>query len=120
MRKIICLFVFTCLLFNSCSKKAITGSQSTVIHDLNPKRAEVLFLGNQSKHHDSGKYAPWLAISLFKNGVNLTYTTDLNDLNTENLSKYDGLVIYANHDTISASQESALKNFVESGKGLIP
>ncbi|MHB1178011.1 MAG: PVC-type heme-binding CxxCH protein [Daejeonella sp.] len=89
-------------------------------HDLNPRRAEVLFLGNISKHHDSGKYAPWLAIAVFKSGINITYTTDLNDLNTENLSKYDGLVIYANHDTISASQESALKNFVESGKGLIP
>jgi len=120
MRKIVCLFVLTCLLFNSCSQKAITGSQSTVVHDLNPKRAEVLFLGNEGKHHDSGKYAPWLAISLFKSGINLTYTTDLNDLNTDNLSKYDGLVIYANHDTISASQESALKNFVENGKGLIP
>jgi type 1 glutamine amidotransferase len=84
------------------------------------RRAEVLFLGHNSKHHDSGKYAPWLAIKLFKSGVNMTYTTDLKDINTENLDKYDGLIIYANHDTLSASQESAMKAFVEGGKGLIP
>ncbi|MBA2760519.1 MAG: ThuA domain-containing protein, partial [Segetibacter sp.] len=85
-----------------------------------PRRGEVLFLGNAGKHHDASKYAPWLAISLFKAGINTTYTTDLNDLNTENLSKYDGLIVYANHDSISPSQEAALKSFVEGGKGLIP
>lgn len=84
------------------------------------RRGEVLFLGHTSKHHDSGKYAPWLAIKLFHSGINLTYTVDLKDLNPENLSKYDGLIIYANHDSLSPSQESAMKAFVESGKGLIP
>ncbi len=85
-----------------------------------PRRGEVLFLGNVGKHHDAGKYAPWLAISLFKIGVNVTYTTNLNDLNPETLNKYDGLIIYSNHDIISPSQEAALKSFVEGGKGLIP
>ncbi|MDB5261036.1 MAG: rane-bound dehydrogenase domain protein, partial [Adhaeribacter sp.] len=85
-----------------------------------PRRAEVLFLGHNSKHHDSGKYAPWLAISLFKEGINLTYTTQLQDLNTETLNKYDGLIIYANHDNLAPEQEQALQQFVESGKGLIP
>jgi putative membrane-bound dehydrogenase-like protein len=86
----------------------------------NARRGEVLFLGHNSKHHDSGKYAPWLAIKLFRSGINMSYTTDLNDLNTENLGKYDGLIIYANHDSLSAAQESAMKAFVEGGKGLIP
>lgn len=85
-----------------------------------PRRGEVLFLGNLSKHHDSGKYAPWMAISLFKEGINVTYTLDLNDLNSENLKKYDGLIIYANYDSLSPAQEQALKTFVEGGKGLIP
>ncbi|GEO07793.1 PVC-type heme-binding CxxCH protein [Segetibacter aerophilus] len=86
----------------------------------NPRRGEVLFLGNLEKHHDAGKYAPWLAISLFKIGINVTYTTEMNDLNTENLNKYDGLIIYSNHDSISPAQEAALKSFVEGGKGLVP
>jgi hypothetical protein len=77
------------------------------------RRAEVLFLGHNSKHHDSGKYAPWLSIKLFKSGINMSYTVDPNDINPENLKKYDGLIIYANHDSLSPSQESAMKAFVE-------
>ena len=36
------------------------------------------------------------------------------------LQQYDGLIVYANYDTISTSQEQALLNFVRSGKGFIP
>ncbi|MEJ7692682.1 PVC-type heme-binding CxxCH protein [Daejeonella sp.] len=120
MLRILCLFLLVCLLLNGCSNKSLTGGNNAASNNLIPRRAEVLFLGNVSKHHDSGKYAPWLAIATFKSGINITYTTDVRDLNSGNLAKYDGLIIYANHDTISSSQEAALKNFVESGKGLIP
>jgi len=88
--------------------------------DREPRRAEVLFLGHASEHHNSRLYAPWLATALFESGINITYTENLEDLNKETLSKYDGLVIYANHDVLSKEQEAAMKNFVESGKGLIP
>ncbi|MXV16787.1 PVC-type heme-binding CxxCH protein [Hufsiella ginkgonis] len=85
-----------------------------------PRRAEILFLGNLSKHHDSGKYAPSLAIDLFARNINITYTTDTADLNPATLGKYDGMIIYANYDKINPLQEKALKDFVEGGKGLIP
>ncbi|MXV16370.1 PVC-type heme-binding CxxCH protein [Hufsiella ginkgonis] len=124
MKRIIYVFFIGILLLDSCANKTRTTSSSPAKADAAnlpaPRRAEILFLGNTSKHHDSGKYAPWLAIELFKSGINVTYTTELNDLNPANLAKYDGLVIYANHDVISPSQESALKDFVEGGKGLIP
>ncbi|MCY7351522.1 MAG: ThuA domain-containing protein, partial [Cytophagaceae bacterium] len=122
MKKYTCLLILSCLLQQSCSNKLSSNRtpSAQATEQKEARRGEVLFLGNTSKHHDSGKYAPWLAISLFKKGVNLTYTVDLNDLNTANLSKYDGLIIYANHDSISVEQEKALKDFVESGKGIIP
>ncbi|MGV8877718.1 MAG: PVC-type heme-binding CxxCH protein [Sphingobacteriaceae bacterium] len=122
MKRISCLFFICCFLFSCANRSLIKGDNNTKARadQKMPKRAEVLFLGHTSKHHDAGKYAPWLAIELFKSGINLTYTTNLEDLNTENLRKYDGLVIYANHDSISPSQESALKDFVQGGKGLIP
>ena len=110
------------LIMSGCAPK-ITKNQENVSGrktNVMPKRIEVLFLGNKSTHHDSYKYAPWLAIKLFKSGINLTYTDELQDLNKENLNKYDGLIIYANHDSIAPSQEAALKEFVEGGKGLIP
>ena len=142
MRTSVLVWIFTGLLLQQCahkrhSSKSVDGTQNTsgiqraqeasaniastnVSTQKGARRAEVLFLGHKSKHHDANKYAPWLAITLFKKGVNLSYTTDLNDLNTANLNRYDGLIIYANHDTISSAQETALKAFVEGGKGLIP
>ncbi|MBI0398356.1 PVC-type heme-binding CxxCH protein [Cyclobacterium marinum] len=85
-----------------------------------PRRAEILFLGHDNTHHDSEKLMPILARHLFQKGINLTYTSDLKDLNEEKLRLYDGLIIYANHEAISAEQEVALKNYVEGGKALIP
>ncbi|MBX2841547.1 MAG: ThuA domain-containing protein [Flammeovirgaceae bacterium] len=81
---------------------------------------QILFLGHDSEHHNSEKYLPILASALVKKGIQFTYTSDPSDLNTTNLNKYDGLAIYANHDVISESQETALLQFVESGKGFIP
>ncbi|MBD2703555.1 ThuA domain-containing protein [Spirosoma sp. BT702] len=118
--------IFTLLitlgLYQGCTRTAQTGMSSgqNRTTETTARRGEVLFLGNRSKHHNSGKYAPWLAISLFKKGVNLTYSVNVNDLNSENLAKYDGLIIYANHDSLPPAQEAALKAFVEGGKGLIP
>jgi putative membrane-bound dehydrogenase-like protein len=118
MRKYSILLIAGLLALGCASNK--TGSSATKTNIVKGRRAEVLFLGHTSKHHDSGKYAPWLAVKLFKSGINLSYTVDPQDLNTGNLKKYDGLIIYANHDSLSSSQESAMKAFVEGGKGLIP
>lgn len=88
--------------------------------DSAPHRLEILLLGHNSKHHDSEKFAEVISQAFFKDGINISYTTDLNDLNDANLAKYDGLMIYANYDTITPSVEKALINYVKSGKGFIP
>jgi len=86
-----------------------------------PRRAQILFLGHTgSQTHNPTKMAATLAIPLFQKGINITYTADTMDLNAENLAKYDGLMIYANIKTLSPTKETAIKNFVESGKGFIP
>lgn len=85
-----------------------------------PKRLELFFLGHDSKHHDSEQLAEILSQEYFKDGFNITYSTDPEDLTSDNLKRFDGLILYANHDTISAEQETALLDFVASGKGFIP
>ncbi|WP_079716363.1 PVC-type heme-binding CxxCH protein [Parapedobacter luteus] len=101
--------VFFCLFFFQCT------------HDNRnyPRRAEVLFLESADAPDVSGKYASWLAIELFKSGINLTYTTDRADLNDENLHLYDGVILFTLPDSISSDQERALEKFVDSGKGLV-
>ncbi|MEO6525096.1 MAG: PVC-type heme-binding CxxCH protein [Gemmatimonadaceae bacterium] len=85
-----------------------------------PRRIEVLFLGHDAEHHPSNKYAPMLAMALAKDAIDFTYTTDPNDLNARNLAKYDAVLLYANHDSITPSQEKALLDYVASGKGFVP
>jgi len=83
------------------------------------KRIEVLFLGDQG-HHRPMDRLPSLMAALGPRGINFTYTEDLKDLNPENLSWYDAIMIYANWNEIAPDQEKALLDFVSSGKGLIP
>ncbi|MEO6932221.1 MAG: PVC-type heme-binding CxxCH protein, partial [Chitinophagaceae bacterium] len=93
---------------------------STNHNDSIPRRLEILFLGHKPKHHDSEKLADIFTREYFKDGINISYTNDPDDLNDRNLKLYDGLILYANYDTISASQASALLAFVKGGKGFIP
>jgi putative membrane-bound dehydrogenase-like protein len=98
----------------SCIKPSTKEVQSDY------RKLEILFLGHNSQHHNSAAYAPILTAALSKEGMNFTYTEDVNDLNAENLDKYDGLIIYANHEKITPEQEKALIDFVEKGRGFIP
>ncbi|TLP71257.1 PVC-type heme-binding CxxCH protein [Maribacter sp. ACAM166] len=102
------------LLFSACSpvkKKRLDDA---------PRRIEVLFLGHEIEHHNSRAYFPILASALTKDGINITYTEKPSDINSDNLKKYDGLIIYANHEEISKGEEKALLNFVKDGKAFIP
>lgn len=86
-----------------------------------PRKIEILFLGHDSQHHNSAMHLPLLASVLSKEGINFTYTDQPDEaLNSETLSKYDGLMIYANHDSITPPQEEALMNFVAAGGGFVP
>lgn len=99
---------------------ALFSLKASLIKETQSPRLEILLLGHDSQHHYSEKFAEIISQEFFKNGINISYTTDLNDLNTETLSKYDGLMIYSNHDNITAVQEKALLDYVKSGKGFIP
>ncbi len=87
---------------------------------IEPRRIEVLFLGHDSDHHNSEEFLPYLASALTPKGINFSYSEDVKSLNKDNLSNYDALMIYANHDEISSSQNKAMMSFVKNGGGLIP
>ncbi len=97
----------------SAPKTSVRGDVSK------PRRTEILFLGDNG-HHKPVERVPQLMAALGNRGINITYTDKLADLNAENLNKYDGLLIFANWDSIPKPQEKALLDYVASGKGLIP
>jgi uncharacterized protein len=121
-----CYAIALTLLFTHClpTPSAIAqnagAKQATVAKtDTKPRRIEILFLGDNG-HHKPAERVPQLMAALGNKGINITYTDKLADINTENLAKYDGLLIFANWDSIPKPQEQALLAFVQSGKGLIP
>lgn len=99
---------------------SIVTSCDSKRRDTDPRRIEILFLGHDSDHHPSAVVLPLLASALAQEGINFSYTDETADLNPENLTRYDGLMIYANHDKIEPEQEKALLDFVAAGKGFIP
>jgi putative membrane-bound dehydrogenase-like protein len=83
-----------------------------------PRRIKMLFLGDNG-HHRPRERAQDILPFLAQAGIDVAYTDDLADLNDQNLARYDGLIIYANHTTIKPEQEAALIQFVEGGRGLV-
>ena len=84
-----------------------------------PPKLSLLFLGDNAAHKPKERFAQ-LEPVLAKRGIALTYTDKLDDLTLTNLSKYDGLMIYANHAKGTAEQVKAILDYVASGKGFIP
>ena len=82
---------------------------------------EILFLGHESEHHNSSRYAPLLSGAFAKRGMQVTYVTKVDAaLRPEVLMHYDALMLYANHDEITPEQDNTLMEFVASGRGFIP
>ena len=50
-------------------------------------------------------------------GIDVTYTDQLTDLNPTTLGHYDVVLLYANIDRIAPPEEKALLDFIESGHG---
>ncbi|MDA8876141.1 ThuA domain-containing protein, partial [Akkermansiaceae bacterium] len=82
----------------------------------------ILFLGHDREVHNSNEYYPIISKALGRDGIYFDYTTSvekaLGDISY--LSQFDGILLYANHDTIEPHQYSNLVKFVEDGGGFIP
>ncbi len=85
-----------------------------------PHPIRVLFLGHEAEHHKSGVLMPVLAQAMGREAIYFDYFTKPECLNPETLSHYDAVMLYANHDSISAEQFAALSSFVASGHGFLP
>jgi uncharacterized protein len=106
---------------SDCTSSKPPAAQSDAVSALpaTGRRVEILFLGDNG-HHRPIERLPSLMQALGPKGINFSYTDRLEDLDSDNLRKYDALMIYANHDSIGPAQEKALLDYVASGKGLIP
>ncbi len=81
-------------------------------------RIKALFLGDDG-HHKPIERAAEIIPALARAGIDVAYTDDLDDLEPENLGRYDCLIVYANHAKLGPGRAKALVGFVEKGGGLV-
>ena len=104
-------FALAALLIGCLSPLAYTADE--------PTKLKILFLGDTGHHKPADRFKQLQPI-MEKRGILLTYSDKASDLNAKTLAEYDGVLIYANTEKITPEQETALLNYVESGKGFIP
>jgi putative membrane-bound dehydrogenase-like protein len=93
---------------------------AAVAHAAEPSgRLKVLFLGDRG-HHVPAERAAQLVPALAARGIDVTYTERVDDLNPENLKRYDAVIVYANIDAIRPAPMKALLDYVEGGGGFVP
>lgn len=87
------------------------------VHSAEP--VKLLFLGDNG-HHRPGDRAAQLIPAMKERGIEIKYTDDVSVLKLDQLNQFDGLLLFANIDTIEPAAADALLEYVESGKGFIP
>lgn len=80
---------------------------------------KLLFLGDNGHHRPAERFRQLQPV-LSERGIEIVYTDAATALNLQTLSKYDGLIVYANNEKIAPEQEQALLDYVASGKGFVP
>ncbi len=82
----------------------------------------ILFLGHDAQHHPSNDYYPMLAEALGPDAIYFDYHTSVEEAlgNYDYLSQFDGVLLYANHDTVERRLYENLVQFIEDGGGFIP
>lgn len=81
---------------------------------------KVLLLGDNGHHRPSDFYRA-IREPLSKNGVAIEYSENVNEsLSLDRLKQFDALMVYANINSVTPEQETALLEYVEKGGAYVP
>jgi uncharacterized protein len=83
-----------------------------------PDRLHILFLGDEG-HHQPRERLRVIVSNFADQGIFFHYTDRQEDLNLDNLRRFDALVIYGNRTGLTSLQESDLLKYVQTGGGLV-
>jgi len=88
------------------------------------ERLKVLFLGDDAGHEPAVRLRD-IARPMLDRGIELFYTSDLEDIHLENLRRYDAVLFYANYHEPHYPQTDPqmiadLVQYVEEGGGFVP
>ncbi len=83
------------------------------------QRIKVLLLGDRTGHHRPDVFATTLTPPLAEQGIDVTFTRDIADINPTKLAGFDCLAIYGDSGDLPADAEAAMIGYVEAGHGLV-
>lgn len=86
--------------------------------DENRTNLHVLFLGDNSGHRPLERLRDVIHVYAEK-GIQIHYTENQEDINLENLNKYDVFMQYGNRSGLTRQQEQDLLNYVHNGGGFV-
>ncbi|MDZ7693998.1 MAG: PVC-type heme-binding CxxCH protein [Balneolaceae bacterium] len=106
------------MLISACSQPQQQEAPSS------DERLKVLFLGDDRGHQPPVRLRD-VARPMLDRGIELFYSSDINELELENLQQYDAVLLYANYHApdypeLPKDKEQALVNYVEQGGGFVP
>ena len=85
-----------------CLAAALAAPTATGLAKGSNDPIRVLFLGHGSDHHNSNQYYPMLSRALGRDAIYFDYVTSVEEAlgDAGYLSKFDALLLYANHGRI--------------------
>lgn len=117
------LFTLSCAAqqpMSEAQKSSQASERSAQTNDVqeDKNRLDILFLGDTG-HHRPNERVEDLTPYLAERGIIVHYTEHQEDLNLENLKKYDSLILYGNRYGLSQQQETDLLKYVNDGGGFV-
>lgn len=98
------------------------GCMQREVREVKAGPIRILFLGHEADNHRSDLYYPLLQKALGPEAIYFDYVTTVEEAlgDPDYLNRFDALLLYANHDTITQKQWDNLNSFVDSGGGFLP
>src|SRR2546425_245099 len=108
----ICCACLSAIAIGALACAALVNAEPNTTKPTSPaaesERIRVLLLGDRTGHHRPEEFAKILTPALGKQGIDVTFTQNVNDLDHATLGKYDCLAIYGDSGDLPADAEAAL------------
>ena len=109
------MHIKSCLFLPTTLAALLMSSSINPVLSADDGPVRVLFLGHEATHHPSSDYYPILAKALGREAIYFDYVTSVEEAlgDADYLSRFDALLLYANHEKITPMQWTNLLQFVE-------
>lgn len=116
------IFMVSCATQQGIGESSASETDNTTEQSVNGSsdrsQLNILFLGDDG-HHQPRERSQQVIPYFSERGIQLHYTEQQEDLNAENLKRYDSVMMYGNRYGITPRQEKDLLTYINNGGGFV-